>query len=170
MLSALQKERLNPLLQPYSEHILDVEQRLGRAKLNVKRRCDLVLQHDIERHDYLVNQYKMSRILKIEKYPYYLLKNSISNMTPDEIRYCKLVIQCYEAFLLQMRNNFPQISSVIEKTDYHMAEPDSNIGILFNTGHFQNLNINDQKFAIDPDLIYATNFNQLQTLIQYDLQ
>ena len=170
MFSTLRKERLNPYLLPYHDSVIDVEQRINRAVSNTSKKDDEVLQFDIERHKYLVNQYKNSRLHKIDKYPYYLLENCMENMTTEEIEYCNVVIQSYEAFLLQIRNQYPQIIDVIENTNYHMAEPDMNIGVLFKTEHIQALQIDDFTETIEPDMVHATNFNYLEKLIEYNLQ
>ena len=180
MFAALQRERLTQRLLQYSDEVVEVETRLGRARLELERlsiehnkpqrAVDSILAYDVDKYAYFVNQYKTTRLLKIEKYPYYMMEYYPEHFTAFERDYCTKVIQCYEAFMMQIRNLYPEIPQMIQTTRLLKAEPEASAGCIFTTENMQRVDLKEYTTDIYSGEVYASNHKVVTRLSDVTLQ
>ena len=157
-------EKLSQILLPYEENIINEVTSLIEKKENelknkkMDKNMKYYIEIDIQRIKFIIKDYLRIRLMKIEKYLFFLLKNNkIDILSQNEIKFAAELMDIKAAYFIQglkkmnsLANNFFQFTdttkSRVEKmqtiSDAMIIKPDDNDYVVIQNVSNSTININ----------------------------
>ena len=184
-------EKLSQTLLPYEENIINESTSLIEKKENeinnkkMDKNVKYYIEIDIQRIKFIIKDYLRIRLMKIEKYLFFLLKNNkIDILSQNEIKFAAELMDIKAAYFMQglkkmnsLANNFFQFTdktkSRVEKmqtiSDAMITKPDDNDYVVVQNISNSTIDINIKDIYADYKGEFLTIYSGEKCLVPYKL-
>ena len=184
-------EKLSQTLLPYEENIINESTSLIEKKENeinnkkIDKNVKYYIEIDIQRIKFIIKDYLRIRVMKIEKYLFFLLKNNkIDILSQNEIKFAAELMDIKAAYFMQglkkmnsLANNFFQFTdktkSRVEKmqtiSDAMITKPDDNDYVVVQNISNSTIDINIKDIYADYKGEFLTIYSGEKCLVPYKL-
>ena len=184
-------EKLSQTLLPYEENIINESTSLIEKKENeinnkkIDKNVKYYIEIDIQRIKFIIKDYLRIRLMKIEKYLFFLLKNNkIDILSQNEIKFAAELMDIKAAYFMQglkkmnsLANNFFQFTdktkSRVEKmqtiSDAMITKPDDNDYVVVQNISNSTIDINIKDIYADYKGEFLTIYSGEKCLVPYKL-
>ena len=184
-------EKLSQTLLPYEENIINESTSLIEKKENeinnkkMDKNVKYYIEIDIQRIRFIIKDYLRIRLMKIEKYLFFLLKNNkIDILSQNEIKFAAELMDIKAAYFMQglkkmnsLANNFFQFTdktkSRVEKmqtiSDAMITKPDDNDYVVVQNISNSTIDINIKDIYADYKGEFLTIYSGEKCLVPYKL-
>ena len=184
-------EKLSQTLLPYEENIINESTSLIEEKENeinnkkMDKNVKYYIEIDIQRIKFIIKDYLRIRLMKIEKYLFFLLKNNkIDILSQNEIKFAAELMDIKAAYFMQglkkmnsLANNFFQFTdktkSRVEKmqtiSDAMITKPDDNDYVVVQNISNSTIDINIKDIYADYKGEFLTIYSGEKCLVPYKL-
>ena len=184
-------EKLSQTLLPYEENIINESTSLIEKKENeinnkkMDKNVKYYIEIDIQRIKFIIKDYLRIRLMKIEKYLFFLLKNNkIDILSQNEIKFAAELMDIKAAYFMQglkkmnsLANNFFQFTdktkSRVEKmqtiSDAMITKPDDNDYVVVQNISNNTIDINIKDIYADYKGEFLTIYSGEKCLVPYKL-
>ena len=191
LITIWRNEKLSQTLLPYEENIINESTSLIEKKENeinnkkMDKNVKYYIEIDIQRIKFIIKDYLRIRLMKIEKYLFFLLKNNkIDILSQNEIKFAAELMDIKAAYFMQglkkmnsLANNFFQFTdktkSRVEKmqtiSDAMITKPDDNDYVVVQNISNSTIDINIKDIYADYKGEFLTIYSGEKCLVPYKL-
>ena len=191
LITIWRNEKLSQSLLPYEENIInDVISQIEKKEEEIKNKkmdknVKYYIEIDIQHIKYIIKDYFRIRLMKIEKYLFFLLKNNkIDILSQNEIKFAAELMDIKAAYFIQglkkmnsLSNNFYQFTDKtktrIEKmqaiSDAMITKPDDNDYVVVQNVSNNTININIKDVCADYKGDFLSIYSGEKCLVPFKL-
>ena len=191
LITIWRNEKLSQSLLPYEENIInDVISQIEKKEEEIKNKkmdknVKYYIEIDIQHIKYIIKDYFRIRLMKIEKYLFFLLKNNkIDILSQNEIKFAAELMDIKAAYFIQglkkmnsLSNNFYQFTDKTKKkkkkmqtiSDAMITKPDDNDYVVVQNVSNNTININIKDVCTDYKGDFLSIYSGEKCLVPFKL-